>query len=184
MTHLFNAMGSFHHRDPGLPGAALIDERLTCDLVCDGAHVAPAAVRLARRCLGRRLLLVTDRIDLDGAPGRASGTASFGSGLLRSDGVAVRLSDGRLAASQLTLDRAIANLREFAGAPLLEAIAACTIRPARLLGMERELGSLRRGARADLVVLGGDGEVHETWVSGRRVWSRVEEPTSENPPMG
>ncbi|MEN8183907.1 MAG: N-acetylglucosamine-6-phosphate deacetylase [Myxococcota bacterium] len=166
VTHLFNAMGSFHHRDVGTAGFALADDRLSCDLICDGAHVHPAAVRTAARAKGEGLVLITDRVEID-PPGPAGTAApSFGSGELHSDGTALRLPDGRLAASHLTLDRAVANFREFTGATLPEAVAACTLRPARLLGIESERGTLRVGARADLVVIGDDGSICQTWIGG------------------
>ncbi|NNL66880.1 MAG: amidohydrolase family protein, partial [Myxococcales bacterium] len=63
VTHLFNAMGSFHHREPGAIGATLADERVSCDLICDGVHVHPAAVRTAARAKRDQLILITDRID-------------------------------------------------------------------------------------------------------------------------
>jgi N-acetylglucosamine-6-phosphate deacetylase len=167
VTHLFNAMGPLHHREPGLAGVALADERLTCDLICDGAHVHPTVVRAAARALGTRLVLITDRIER--GAGSAAAT-SFGSGLVSDDGVALRLPDGRLAGSCVTLDLALRNARRFAGLSLLEAIAACTLRPARALGIERERGTLRPGARADLVVLDADAAVQATWIGGRQVW--------------
>jgi N-acetylglucosamine-6-phosphate deacetylase len=166
VTHLFNAMGPLHHRDLGVAGFALADDRLSCDLICDGAHVHPAMVRLAARAKGDRLLFITDRIELEGA-GR-----SFGSGELRDDGVAVRLPDGRLAGSCLTLDRAIRNVIGYGAMTQLDAVRACTLRPARLLGIERERGTLRPGARADLVLLDAEGLVAETWLEGRRAFSR------------
>ena len=155
-------MTRLHHREPGLVGLALADERLTCDLICDGVHVDPRVVRFSARALGERLLLISDRV----APEPGS---DFGSGALHDDGAAWRLADGRLAGSRLTLERAAANLRSFADVGVCEAIAACTLRPARLLGLESERGTLRAGARADLAVLGPDGGLRETWLGGRRV---------------
>jgi N-acetylglucosamine-6-phosphate deacetylase len=163
VTHLFNAMSGLHHRELGLSGVALTDERVTCDLICDGVHVAPSVVRLAARAVGARLLLASDRVDPP--PG-----ADFGAGPLRDDGEALRLPGGRLAGSRLSLDRAVANLRRLAGASLCEAVAAASLRPARLLGLEAERGTLRIGARADFAVLEADGSVRETWIAGRRVW--------------
>jgi len=165
VTHLFNAMGPLHHRDPGLAGTALADPRLSADLVCDGAHLHPNVVRFAARALGDRLLLITDRVT---PPDRGQGT-SFGSGVLRDDGVALRTPEGRLAGSCLTLDRAIQNANTFADMTLLEAVRAATLGPARLLGIEAEHGTLRPGARADLAVLDDHGNVVETWLGGARV---------------
>ena len=167
VTHLFNAMGPLHHREPGLAGTALADERLTCDLICDGAHLHPQVVRLAARALGERLLLITDRIE-PGASGDAA--VSFGSGPLHDDGIALRLGDGRLAGSRVTLDLALRNLQRFTGLSLLEAVAACTLRPALRLGIERERGTLRPGARADFAVLEADGSLHSTWIGGKPVF--------------
>ena len=123
-------------------------------------------VRFAARALGERLLLITDRVTPPPAPGP---NASFGSGALTDDGVALRTPDGRLAGSCLTLDRAIRNANSFAELTLLEAVRAATLGPARLLGVEAERGTLRPGARADLAVLDERGAVVETWLAGRRV---------------
>jgi N-acetylglucosamine-6-phosphate deacetylase len=167
VTHLFNAMGPLHHRDPGLVGTALADPRLSADLICDGVHLHPQVVRLAARALGERLILITDRVAPSRDPG---GGTSFGSGDLRDDGVALRAPDGRLAGSRLTLDRAIRNANTFADMTLLQAVRAATLGPARLLGIEAEHGTLRPGARADLAILDERGDVVETWLAGRRVY--------------
>lgn len=161
VTHLWNAMSGLHHRAPGLAGAALADDRVSCDLICDGVHVHPAAVRVAARAKRERLLLITDRV--------AAG-AGFGAGALVDDGTALRLADGRLAGSRLTLDRALHNAVSFRAMTRLEAVAAVTVRPARLLGLERERGTLRPGARADLALLDEGDRVVETWLAGRRAF--------------
>lgn len=190
VTHLFNAMGPLHHRVPGAAGHALARDQLSCDLICDGEHVHPEMVKLAAAAKGDGLVLITDRIELPrrgyaGAPdgarrgyagpapdGARRGAASFGSGEVRDDGRALRLADGRLAGSTLTLDRAVRNAQSFGAMTRLDAIAACTLRPARVLGIESERGTLRPGARADLVVLDAADRVEETWVAGRRVFAR------------
>jgi N-acetylglucosamine-6-phosphate deacetylase len=121
-------------------------------------------VRVAARAKGEGLMLISDRVEL---PESSEQAASWGSGRLRDDGETVRLGDGRLAASRLTLDRALQNLRAFAELGLSQAVAACTLRPARLLGMEAQRGTLRPGARADLVVMEDSGRVLQTWIGGR-----------------
>jgi N-acetylglucosamine-6-phosphate deacetylase len=167
VTHLFNAMGSLHHREPGLAGAALVEDRLSCDVICDGVHVDRRMLALAARAKRDRLLLITDRLD----PPAAATAGPLASSRLRDDGTAFRLEDGRLAGSRLELGRALANARALAGMTRLEAVAACTLRPARVLGIEPERGTLRPGARADLVVLDPADRVVETWIGGERVYA-------------
>ncbi len=167
VTHLWNAMGPMHHRDPGVAGAALADDRLSCDLICDGFHVDPAMVRVAARALGERLMLITDRVDVPDA-GSALGRARAGA-----DGAPWRRDDGTIVGSQLGLDGAVRNAQRFGALPLADAVAACTLRPARLLGVDGERGSLRPGARADLALLDAEGRVVETWLAGRPAWSAV-----------
>jgi len=164
VTHLFNAMGPVHHRDPGVAVRVLGEERLTCDLILDGVHVHPTIATGATRVLGDRLVLISDRV----AP-PPEGDRTFGSGRLIDDGTALRLEDGRLAGSSLCLDRAVRNARSLAGLSELSAIAAATLRPARVLGIESRRGTLRVGARADFAILDSEGRVEETWVGGRRV---------------
>jgi len=174
VTHLFNAMGAFHHRDRGLAGVALTDDRLSCDLICDGVHVHPRVVAMAARVKRSQLLLISDHVELpEGPPGRVA----FGAGPVHDDGRALRLEDGTLAGSSLLLDRALHNAQAFGAMSRLEAVAACSLRPARLLGIEAERGTLRPGARADLVVLDDSGAVREVWKAGRRAhgpsWEHV-----------
>lgn len=168
VTHLWNAMGPTHHRAPGLAGAALARDELSCELICDGAHVHPDWVRVTARVKRHALVLVTDAID----PPPAGG--ALGDAALYDDGVAWRLPDGQLAGSRLTLDRAVRNATRWHAMTQLEAVAACTVRPARLLGLESEIGTLRPGARADLVALDpGDGPP-EVWLGGASVSSPPE----------
>jgi N-acetylglucosamine-6-phosphate deacetylase len=168
VTHLFNAMNPMHHRAPGVAGFALGDDRLSCDLICDGVHVHPAMVRAATRAKGEGLILITDKIEIP----PHDEAASFGSGVVVDDGNALRLAGGGLAGSTLELDRAIRNAQEFGAMTRIEAIAASTLRPARLLGIESERGTLRVGARADFAILDDDDRVVETWIAGRRVHPR------------
>ncbi|HEX8025454.1 MAG TPA: amidohydrolase family protein [Candidatus Limnocylindrales bacterium] len=140
VTHLFNAMGPLDHRDPGLPGAALADPRVTIALIPDGLHVHPAVVRIVRNAAGaERLAIVTDAIAALGmAPGsyRLAGRdvvydEAEGSARLATGGQAA----GGLAGSVLSMDAAVRNLARFSGCSEDEARLAATTVPARLLGL-------------------------------------------------
>jgi N-acetylglucosamine-6-phosphate deacetylase len=150
VTHLFNAMAPLHHRDPGLIGVALTDERLAVGAIVDGLHVHPMVVSIVARSLGSRLTLVTDAVNALGMP---PGRWALGDVEALADGERVRLEDGTLAGSLLSLDRAVANLVAFAGTSLDDALDAASGAPARLLGLEAERGVIAPGAVGDLVLL-------------------------------
>lgn len=161
VTHLFNAMRPLRHRDPALAGAALARDDVTVELILDGNHLADETVRLARRAAARRIVLVTDAI---AAAGVGDGQWHLGAvGVQVRHGV-VRRTDGALAGSVLTVPRAIRNLMA-AGAGLEEAVAAATSVPARA-ARRGDVGVLRPGAIADVVVLDGDVEVTRVILDG------------------
>jgi N-acetylglucosamine-6-phosphate deacetylase len=144
-THVFNAMGAFSHRAPGIVGAALSSDAYLTG-VFDGVHLSPEAARVLIRCAGRRLVAITDGTALTGA----SGTASLGDRRVEIvDGVP-RLADGTIAGSVLTMDLAFRNLVDL-GCGLVEAVRAASTAPARLAGHDG--GSLTPGSPADVVVL-------------------------------
>lgn len=155
VTHLFNAMSPLHHREPGVAGVALSDERLTVGLIADGIHLDQRIVALAERALGDRLVLVSDAVALLGVEG-----------VDPVDGV--RLRDGTLAGSVLPLVQAVRNLVEFSGCSPGRALAAAGAVPAALLG-DAERGTLRAGARGDAVVLDGDLSLVATVVDGETI---------------
>jgi N-acetylglucosamine-6-phosphate deacetylase len=167
VTHLFNAMRPFTHRDPGTVGAVLIDDGVVAGLVCDGLHVDPVAVRLAWRLLGpQRLNLVTDAVAALGAP---VGTIRLGRMEVTVDETGVRTAEGVLAGSNLSLDAAVRNLVAFTGCDPFDALRTVTSTPAGVLGRS-DLGDIRTGERADLVVLGDDLGVTMTLVGGAVAW--------------
>lgn len=148
VTHLFNALRPFHHRDPGAIGRVLGGGDVVAGLIADGHHVDPWAVRTAWRALGpHRLNLVTDAVA--GAPG--------------ADGL-VRTPAGVLAGSTLTLDAAVRNLVAWTGAAVADALATVTSTPAAVLGLA-DRGRLVPGARADVVVLDDHLRVRTTLVA-------------------
>ncbi len=167
VTHLFNAMAPLHHREPGIAGVALTDERVRVGLIADGHHVAPAVVALAARALGPRLSLVTDAVAALGAPPGPLRLGDVTATVSPTDGT-VRLPDGTLAGSTLSLDRAVRNLTDFAGIALRAAIDAVTATPAGLLGLT-DRGVIAPGAVGDLVLLTPAGAVVATVIAGRVV---------------
>jgi N-acetylglucosamine-6-phosphate deacetylase len=161
VTHLYNGMVPFHHRDPGAVGAALRDDRLTACLIADLVHVHPTALALAFRAKpAGRVALVTDAIAWR-APAHAGQVVHL------VDGVP-RLADGTLAGSALSMPEAVANVVHHAGVPLAEGLWAASTAPADALGLE-DRGRIVPGARADVVALGPDLAVEGTWIGGRQV---------------
>jgi N-acetylglucosamine-6-phosphate deacetylase len=161
VTHLFNGMGPLHHREPGLPGAALSDTRLCASLIADGVHVHGAVIAAAMAALGDRAVLVTDAVGW-----RARQHAGFPVELA-GDPPAPRLPDGTLAGSALTMPRALKTCVE-AGVDLAAAVRAASATPARLLGLT-DRGAITAGLRADLVALTPDLRVEQVWLRGREL---------------
>ena len=161
-THLFNGMAPIHHRRPGLAGAVLADDRVTTSVIADGVHVDLRWVRTTFAAKGaERMVLVTDAVAW-----QAPGLADLGIGIV--DG-GVRLPDGTLAGSSLTMLRAVANAIGAGVAPHA-AITAATRTPARIVGHGG--GRLEVGAPADLVRIDDDAwAVRDTIVGGEVVFS-------------
>lgn len=165
VTHLFNAQRPFGHREPGLPGRALVDPRLVCGLIADLHHVAPDGVRLAFAAAPGRIALVSDAV---AAAGLADGAIRIGSvdALAQPDGPP-RLADGTLAGSALHLDEAVRNAVAL-GVDRATALTAATAVPAAAVGDDGG-GRLARGRRADLVWWDDALRVHAVWIGGRRI---------------
>ena len=163
-THTFNAMRPLEHRDPGIAGAALADDRLSAEIIADGVHVDPLVVRLFLRAKVVELaVLVTDGTAATGMP---DGQYRLGSLLVEvKDGKC--LSHGRLAGSILTMDQAVRNVMKFANWDLQSAVRLATLNPARTTGLAGGVGTLAEGASADMVVLSDQGEVVQTVVRGQ-----------------
>jgi len=152
-VHMFNAMRPFTHRDPGVVGAILTDPEVTAEIIADGVHVAGPAIQVLLGCKGfDAVLLVSDGI---AATGMHDGKYRLGNiEVTVRDGVA-RNSEGKLAGSTLTLDRALRYLVAI-GVPLQEAVRMATVLPARRLGLAGKKGIIAVGADADLVALTPD----------------------------
>jgi len=157
LTHAYNGMPPLDHRDPSLLAAFIQESRTTVQLIADGYHVSPPMVDLTYRTLHDRLVLTTDNM-----PPAGSG--------YRIEGGVVRAEDGTIAGSALQIDQAVRNLMTYAGIPFEIAIVNATRSPARLLGLERDLGSIEPGKRADLSVWSAGHHVLATIVGGVTVF--------------
>ena len=170
-THLFNAMPLLDHREPGLVGALLANERVVTGIIADGVHLHPDIIALAWRLKGhRRLSLITDAMAALGMP---PAVYRLGDQDVLVRGEDARLADGRLAGSILSLDQAVRNLLKFTGSTLAEAIATVTAVPANLLGLGNSHGRIAPGYVADMTLLTKELQVVTTIVGGRVVYPGV-----------
>ena len=166
-THLFNAMRTFEHREPGLVGAlgALPDTEV--GLIPDGVHIHPIVVAAAWQIFGwRRIALVTDAMAAMGMP---PGEYVLGGQKVIVDDAAPRLQNGTLAGSILTMDAGVRNLITFTGCPPAEAIYSASRTPARALGFQ-DRGRLTHGCHADFVILDENFHIEKVYIRGELVF--------------
>ncbi|MEO3856849.1 N-acetylglucosamine-6-phosphate deacetylase [Acrocarpospora sp. B8E8] len=168
-THLFNAMRPLNHRDPGPITAAMVDDRVTVELVNDGVHLNPSVIDLVLSAVpAARVAFVTDAMDAAGMP-----DGDFDLGPMKvevRDGVARLAGGGAIAGSTLTMDRAFRRGVQINGMTLPEAAQVTALTPAHVLGLSNEIGSITTGKYADLVILNEDLTVQAvmkqgTWIT-------------------
>jgi N-acetylglucosamine-6-phosphate deacetylase len=170
VTHLFNAQRPMHHREPGVVGQALTDQRITSGLIADMHHVSPQVCVLAFRAAPGRICAVTDAAACAGMPPGSYKLGGEPIELPPGDGEPPVRADGTLAGSGLRMDAAVGNLVE-AGVGLAEAVAAATRLPADLIGRP-DIGRIAPGAAADLAWLGDDMRTRATWIGGELVFAQ------------
>lgn len=167
-VHSFNAMKPLHHREPGTVGAVLTDARIEAEVIADGHHVHPAAIRLLTQVKQQRnLLLITD----------AMAAAGLGDGAYELGGLAVtvkagvaRLTDGgNLAGSTLTMIDALRFMVREVGVSVAEASRYASGNPAKSLGIADRVGSIAAGKQADLLLLSRDLEIRRQWIRGNEI---------------
>ena len=175
-THLYNVMTGLHHRRPGITGAALTSDMMTCELICDTYHVHPAAMEIAIRCKGYdRIAIVTD-LSMAGIPDGE---------YVKPGGVAVVVKDGvcrfkgsdpsqdnTMSGSCFTQNVGVRNVHKLLGHPLHAAIRMATISPAKMIGIDSFTGSLEVGKDADIAVFDDDFNSLETIVKGTSVYQK------------
>lgn len=165
VVHLYNAMSGFGHRAPGVVGAVFDSREVTAELICDGVHVHPAAVRMAFREIGaERLILISDSMRAAGLP---DGCYTLGGQPVKVEGKkATLMSDGSLAGSVTTLPDCVRYCVREAHIPLEDAVACATANPARRLGIYDKCGSITAGKAADVVLLDRDLSLRAVILNG------------------
>jgi N-acetylglucosamine-6-phosphate deacetylase len=164
LVHTFNAMKQLHHREPGILGEGLINEKLYAEIICDGYHLERKIVELITRAKGiDKTILITDGTI---ASGLSDGKYQRGEIEVTVKDGAVRNEDGRLAGSSLTLHQAIKNMVKW-GYSLEETIQMASKNPAKALGIDDKVGELKPGSYADFVILDDQLEILSTWIDGR-----------------
>ena len=151
VTHLYNAMPPFAHRDPGVVGAAADCGQVMCELICDGVHIHPAVVRATFRLMGRdRMILISDTMR---AAGMSDGSYTLGGQDVTVRGSRAELADGTIAGSVTDLMACLKQAVSGMGIPLADAVTAAAVNPAKVLGIYNRLGSLDVGKQANVAVL-------------------------------
>lgn len=165
VTHLFNAMSPFAHRDTGIAGAAFDDQRVHVELICDGIHVSDSMIRAAFQLYtDDRILLISDSMRAAGMP---DGSYTLGGQQVTVRGRLALLADGTIAGSVTNLMDCLRYAVKHAGIPLESALKAATINPARELGLGEKYGQIAPGSYADLVILDADLTIRDILFRGR-----------------
>ena len=165
LTHLYNAMPSIHHRKPGPIGAGSERENVIAELICDGQHIHPSAVRMAFKLFPGRICLISDALRCCGMP---DGQYTLGGQDIFLSGGVAKLADGTLAGSATNLYDCMRKAVEF-GIPKEQAILSATLIPAREIGREKEIGSIESGKLADFVVCDEDLRLARAFTGGKQI---------------
>lgn len=167
MTHLFNAMNPIHHRNPGPVVAASENDEVMAELICDGVHSHPAIIRMAFKLFGEdRIILISDTMR---ACGLEDGTYDLGGQDVTVKGNLATIADGSIAGSVTCLPDCVRYAVLKAGLPLKTAIKCATENPARALGQSDNIGVLKAGAFADILILNSDLTLESVILRGRKI---------------
>ncbi|KRY93238.1 putative N-acetylglucosamine-6-phosphate deacetylase [Trichinella pseudospiralis] len=173
ITHLFNAMKAFHHRDPGLLGVLASNEknRVFYGLIADGVHSDPVALRIAHQVHPAGLMLITDAVSAMGLP---DGEHQLGDSKLTVKGhKAVISGTNTLAGSVTSLDSCVRRMKQFTSCEAHVALNCATLHPSQFLDISDQMGSLVYNSIADFILLDDDLNIKATYIKGKKVWQRV-----------
>ncbi len=165
-THLFNAMTALAHRDPGIVGAVLSDERVSAELICDTFHVNPALFSLLSKIKGDKLVMITDCLR---AGGLEDGEYDLGGQTVVLKDNLCRLLDGTIAGSVLTLNKGILNMLKNTTLPVHTCVKMASLNPACALGVDKTKGSIEVGKDADLFLADDEFNTYGTFIGGKKV---------------
>ena len=167
-THLFNAMSPLSSREPGVVGAALLDDESYAGLIVDFHHVHADSCKLAIKCKGHaRIMLVTDAMSHVGSN---LTTESFAGMEISREGDKLTIPGGRLAGSALDMASAVKNVHQILDLPIESALTMAATTPAEFLGLDKYIGQIAPGFRADFVELNDTHQVQQCWVAGKPVF--------------
>lgn len=173
ITHLFNAMLPFHHRDPGIVGLLTSQKiaknrKIHYGMITDGIHSHPAALRIAHKANPKGLVLVTDAIAAMGLP---QGVHKLGQQSITISGFSAHLTGtNTLAGSVATMPYCIRHFHKATGCSMEEAVEAATLHPAESLHIDDKKGTLEYGSDADFVVIDDSFKIFKTFIAGEIVY--------------
>jgi len=167
-AHTFNGMRGFHHREPGILGAVLTEDRVYCEVICDMVHVHPAALKLLLKCKSEeKIILISDCIR---AAGLKDGNYQLGElKVIVKSGIA-RVESGSLAGSTTNVLQCVRNLVETLGIPKGKALKMASLNTCKMLGLESSIGSIKVGKKADFSLIDNEYKVHATYIDGNLVF--------------
>lgn len=166
VTHLWNAQPPLHHRDPGVIGAAADFDHVRVELICDGIHIHPAAIRATFKLFAGRVVMIADSME---ATGLADGEYSLGGQKVIVRGHLATLESGTIAGSATNLFDCLRYAVREARIPLAEALTACTLTPACSIGVDADYGTLGLGKVANVVLVDDDLNIHAIYLRGKRI---------------
>lgn len=169
VTHLFNAQTALAHRDPGVVGAALLDNRVSTELICDCFHIHKGVFQLIANVKGDKMVLITD---CTRAGGLEDGEYTLGGQPIFVKGIECRLADGTIAGSVLKLNEAVRNVLANTNLTINQVVNMASLTPATRIGLGDTKGSIEVGKDADIAIVDADINVQKTILGGRTIYEK------------